>query len=233
MTGKPFCNHWVHTRFLLVDGEKMSKSKGNFYTVRDLIAKGADPLAIRLALMSTHFTKELNFTEQGLSDASGNVERLRRADAAATAAKESGREGDDVLGAVLADVYDQALEAMLNDLNTSVAVAKALEGARAILREADAMSVASGESAAKFLENINHLLGIVSSEYAGCEPAKEAPAVDKELVEAKIAERAALKKAKNFAAADAIRAELDAMGVELRDTPDGVVWSVKAESIGR
>jgi len=233
LTGKPFCNHWVHTRFLLVDGEKMSKSKGNFYTVRDLIAKGADPLAIRLALMSTHFTKELNFTEQGLHDASGNIERLRRADAAATAAKESGREGEDALGSVLADLYEQALDAMLSDVNTSVAIAKALEGARAILREADSLSVASGESASTFLDRINDLLGIVRSEYAVEEPCKEEPAVDKDWVEAKIAERAAAKKAKNFAAADGIRTELDAAGIELRDTPEGTVWSVKTESLGR
>lgn len=227
LTGKPFCNHWVHTRFLLVDGEKMSKSKGNFYTVRDLLAKGADPLAIRLALMSTHFTKELNFTEQGLSDATGNVERLRRADAAVTAALEAKRTGEDTLGASLAEIYEAALDAMTHDLNTSVALAKALEGARTIAREAETMSLASAESAVKFLDGINDLLGIVRSHYGTPCPEVPKAAVDEAAIEAKIAERAEAKKAKNFARADEIRAELDAMGIELRDTPQGTTWAAK------
>jgi cysteinyl-tRNA synthetase len=232
LTGKPFSNHWMHTRFLLVDGEKMSKSKGNFYTVRDLLAKGADPLAIRLALLSTHFTKELNFTEQGLNDATGNVERLRRADLAVAAAIEANREGEDALGTLLDDLYDQALDAMCNDLNTSVAVAKALEGARAIAREAEGMSLKSAESAGRFLGRVNDLLGIVRSHYGesngDCE---KKPQVDEALIEAKIQERAEAKKAKDFARADAIRQELDAMGIELRDTPQGTVWVVKAAAL--
>jgi cysteinyl-tRNA synthetase len=227
LTGKPFSGHWVHTRFLQVNGEKMSKSLGNFYTVRDLIAKGADPLAIRYGLISGIYGKPLNFTDQGVRDAQANIERYKKADQLANSAS---AEGPDTLGAALDDLYDQTLEALLNDLNTPVALAKALEGAKLIIKEGEGLSKASGESAKRFLDGINNLLGIVRSEYgeenAPAKPA--APAVDPAVIEAKIVERAEAKKAKDFARADAIRQELDAAGIELRDTPSGTEWVVKS-----
>jgi cysteinyl-tRNA synthetase len=234
LTGKPFSNHWVHTRFLQVNGEKMAKSAGNFYTVKDLLEKGADPLAIRYALISGVYTKPLNFTDQSLRDATGNVERFRKAEAAAEAAIESGRGGDDALGTVLDDLYGEALDAMCNDLNTAVALAKALEGTRLVLREVEALSAASGQSAKRFFDRINALLGVVRSDYGeeGCPPVEAAAApVDPAKIEALIADRAAAKKAKDFARADSIRAEIDAMGIELRDTPEGTVWVAKTPGL--
>lgn len=231
LTGKPFSNHWIHTRFLLVDGEKMSKSKGNFYTVRDLLGRGIDPLAIRYALLSTHFTKELNFTQQGLTDAGSNIERIRRADQAVSAALSANRSGDDVLSEILDDLYEQALDAMCADLNTSVAIAKTLEGARAIQREADTLSVRSAESAKKFLDRINVLLGLVRNDYHHTESVASTPTIDADLMEAKIRERAEAKKSKNFARADEIRQELDELGIELRDSPQGTTWIAKSVSL--
>jgi len=226
LTGKPFANHWLHTRFLLVDGEKMSKSKGNFYTVRDLLARGISPLALRYALIAGTYSKQLNFTMQGLDDASRNVERFARAYELASGA--SG-EGEDTLRASLDDLYEQALEAMLNDLNTPVALAKALEGAKLIAREGEGMSAASGASATAFLDRINDLLGVVRSEYGlveeACEP--EVAAVEAEAIERLIRERAEAKSAKDYARADAIRKQLAADGVTLTDHPDGTTtWSV-------
>jgi cysteinyl-tRNA synthetase len=223
LTGQPFSRHWVHTKFLLVDGEKMSKSKGNFYTVRDLLAAGRDPLAIRLALLSTAFTKELNFTLDGLTAAERNVRRLRDADEKARAAD---GEGPDELGAELDATYEEALDAMCENLNTSVAVARALEGAKMVMA-AESLSKASGESATRFFDRINDLLGIVRPIHdAPCAPAEEAPAVDEGRILAMIEERAAAKRAKDFARADAIRKELEAEGIELRDTPTGTTWQV-------
>jgi cysteinyl-tRNA synthetase len=139
-----------------------------------------------------------------------------------------------VLGTALDDLYGEALDAMCNDLNSAVALAKALEGTRLILREAEALSAASGRSGKLFLDRINGLLGVVRPEYdqpcADIEP-QAAPAVDPKKIETLIAERAAAKKAKDFARADAIRAELDAMGVELRDTPQGTVWVPKTQGL--
>lgn len=227
LTGKPFSGHWVHTRFLQVNGEKMSKSAGNFYTVRDLIAKGADPLAIRYGLIAGIYGKPLNFTDQGLRDAQANIDRYRKADQIASSASV---DGPDHLGPALDDLYSQTLEALCNDLNTPVALAKALEGARMIIKEGDGISKTSGESAKRFLDGINDLLGIVRSSYDDPEPVTKSagPAVDEAWIAAKIAERADAKKSKDFALADTIRQELDAKGIELRDSPSGTEWVVKS-----
>lgn len=226
LTGKPFCTHWVHTRFLQVNGEKMAKSAGNFYTVRDLVAKGADPLAVRYALIAGIYGKPMNFTDQSLRDAQTNIERYRNADQLASNAT---LEGPDTLGPTLDDLYDQALEALCNDLNTPVALAKGLEGARMILKEGEKLTKASGESSRRFLDGINSLLGIVRSEYDEEVIVRvAAPAVDPAWIESKIAERAEAKKAKDFATADAIRQELDGRGIELRDSPTGTEWVVRS-----
>ena len=229
LTGKPFSNHWIHTRFLQVNGEKMSKSLGNYYTVRFLLEKGADPLAIRYALISGVYTKPLNFTDQSLSDAMGNIDRYRRSDAAVAAGLEAARPGDDAIGTLLEELYDQALDAMCNDLNTSVALAKALEGTRVILRESETLSLASAESGKVYLDRINDLLGIVRPERVLADLQTEsAPKVDEARIGALIQERIDAKKAKNFALADQIRKDLEAEGIELRDTPEGTVWVLKS-----
>ena len=224
LTGKKFSRQWIHTRFLQVNGEKMSKSLGNFYTVRGLLEKGADPLAIRWTLLTGHYNKQLNFTDQGLEDAGRHVDRLRKA---WDLAESSAGDGPNNLGSELELLYGEALAAMANDLNTSVALAKALEGARAILREGDGMSSESGRAATQFLTKINDLLGIVRHEQEQTAPAIAKPAVDEAKILGLIEERNLAKKAKDFARADAIRHELAAEGIELRDTPGGTEWSAK------
>jgi cysteinyl-tRNA synthetase len=228
LTGKPFSNHWVHTRFLQVNGQKMAKSAGNFYTVRGLVdERGIDPLAIRWALISGHFGSPLNFTDQGLSDAAKNVDRMRRADDLARVAVEADKPGEDTLGGLLEGLYEAELDAMASDLNTSIALAKALEGARSIGREGEAMSGASARSAVAFLDRTNALLGIVRPEYDVVVPAKDEPKVDEASILARIEERAEAKRSKDWGRADAIRKELDEEGILLTDTPQGTVWAVK------
>ncbi|RYG36929.1 cysteine--tRNA ligase [bacterium] len=221
LTGKPFCNHWLHARFLQVNGQKMSKSLGNFYTVRMLLERGYDALAVRWALIAGHYGKPYNFTDQGLSDAQVNIDRMRRAVETVSGAT---AEGEDVLSAELGPLYEEALDAMCADLNVSVALAKALEGARTISKLGEGISKASAEAGARFLEKIDALLGVV--------PSAERPAptddFDESRILALIEERAAAKKAKDFAKSDAIRAALAEEGIELRDTPNGVEWSRRA-----
>jgi cysteinyl-tRNA synthetase len=225
LTGKPFCNHWVHTRWLQVNGEKMSKSAGNFYTVRGLLEKGFDALAIRYALIAGVYGKPYNFTDQGLKDAAANLERVRRAEALA---RDAAGPGEDTLGEALDEIYEEALDAMCNDLNTPVALAKTLEGAKLILRN-ERLNEAAGASAMRFLDRIQDLLGIVRPMYAESQaPSKpSAPAVDEGRIRALIEERALAKKSKDYARADAIRAQLNAEGIELRDTPNGTEWVLK------
>ncbi len=224
LTGKPLSNHWVHTRFLQVNDEKMAKRFGNFYRPRDLFEQGVDPLALRYALISGVYTKPLNFTDQSVLDAARNVQRFREALALIEDAK---TDGADKIGAELADLYDELLDAMCNDLNTAVALAKALEGTKLILREGESLTKASAASASDFLDKVNALLGIVrhDNDFEVATPVQGSPApVNVAAIDSLIAERAEAKRAKNFARADEIRKQLDADGIELRDTPDGTVW---------
>lgn len=226
LTGKPFSNHWIHTRFLQVNGEKMSKSAGNFFTVRDIVdERGANPLALRYALISQNYAIPHNFTMELLEDAERKVERYRLCDEAADKAIAKGEPGADSVGEELDRLYDEALAAMCDNLNTSVALAKALEGTKTILRH-PSLSAASGESAKRFLGRIQELLGIVRHDHTLIELAdgEDESKVDEAAIEAKIAERADAKAKKDFARADAIRQELEAMGIEIRDTPDGTTW---------
>jgi cysteinyl-tRNA synthetase len=207
----------------------MSKSKDNFYTVRDLLAKGADPLAVRYALMSGVYKQQLNYTDQSLRDASKSVERYREADRMADAAIEAEKAGDSPFGDTLEILYDETLDAMLNDLNTSVALAKALEGARVVQRHGEQLNKTGGEAAKQFLDKINALLGIVRHESATA-ITSVAPAAEVDKVEAGrlVVARTAAKAAKDFAGADEIRAQLEALGVEVQDTPAGTTWKVKS-----
>lgn len=228
LTGKPFANHWVHTRFLQVEGEKMSKSLGNFFTLRDLVeGKGADPLAIRYALISQNYGVPHNFTMDLLRDATAKVDRYRQCRAKAVDA------GDDLdtgeFGTTLETLYQETLDAMLENLNTSVALAKALEGTRVILRETT-LTPAMAASTNQFLDRINALLGIVELDEV-IAVKESASAFDEAMIQGKIEERAAAKKAKDFARADAIRAELESLGVELQDSPTGTTWKPKGPSL--
>ena len=224
VTGLPFSNHWMHVRFLQVEGEKMAKRTGNFYTVRDLVEEGYDPLALRYALISVPYGKPLNFTMQSLRDAERNVERMREALRKVESA--IGSMGDDgAPSEELEGLYEEALGAMCDDLNTSVAIAKALEGVKVINRGA---SLTREEALAGlwFLQRVNALLGVVCSDYEGCGEAKppEEPLVDGKSVSEWIEERDAAKQARDFSAADAIRDKLTLAGIELRDSPEGTVW---------
>ncbi|MAQ92888.1 MAG: cysteine--tRNA ligase [Rhodothermaceae bacterium] len=235
LTGQPFSRYWMHTRFLQVEGEKMSKSKGNFLTVRDLTAAPEDggredwaapldPLALRLALISGHYAKPFNLTRKTLADAAKNLQRYRDAVEAARLGTEADRPGDDGLSADLDAAYADALAAMADDLNTPIALAAGLRGAAAILkahREAP-LSGASARAADAYLDRIDALLGIVHAQV----PADAAEAADDlaAQVEPLVVQRTAARAAKDWARADAIRDELAALGVEVVDTPAGPEW---------
>lgn len=226
LTGKPFCGHWVHTSHLQVNGQKMSKSLGNFYYVRGLMKDGVDPLAIRFALISGVYRKNLNFTDQGLVDAATNIDRFKRADETMKAGLESKRAGENTLGTELEKLYDEALEAMCSDLNTPVAIAKSLEGAKLISKEGDSITLSSAQSAEKFLNLVNDLLGIVQGSFHLQAIQENISNVDSSRIEALIQERKEAKASKNWARADEIRKALTEEGITLTDNPDGTTsWA--------
>ena len=236
--GEPFARTWVHTRFLQVEGEKMSKSKGNFFTVRDLIepesegGRGIDPLALRYTLLSGQYRKPFNFTKKTLKDSARIVRRYQDAAALVEDALERRDEGDDHLGDRLDDIYDRTLAAMCDDLNTPQALAVAHEGVKLLHGLGDDLNAASARSAQRWLEQTNALLGIVWSEHDGdAAPHADDAANDPlaEQVEALLEARAQAREAGDYDRADAIRDELDAMGIEVMDSADGTTWRKKID----
>lgn len=232
LSGQPFAKYWVHTRFLQVEGEKMAKSKGNFLRVHDLIApeseggKNIDPLALRYTLISGQYRKPFNFTFKTLKAASRHIQRIREADAQVAEALAADAPGEDLLGSRLDRVYERALAAMLDDLNTPAALAAVLGGIKQI-NSVTAWTGASARSARRWLDQINALLGIVRYGSEQTVAAEEDDAFSQE-VETLIAARQDARDAKDFAQADAIRDQLATMGVEIMDTPDGAKWRKQA-----
>jgi cysteinyl-tRNA synthetase len=232
ITGEPMARYWVHTRFLQVEGEKMSKSENNFYTVRDLIlpedegGRGIDPLALRYALISGHYRKQFNFTFDQLQASTKAVQRYRLVAATVEEALAEDHPGADQLGEPLDEIYRETLAAMADDLNTPEALARAYEGTKVILGQ-EPLSAASAQAASNWLGQINALLGIVHTENGdpGSTPDNEAFT---RAVERLVEERSRARDNGDYVRADEIRRELDKMGVEVMDTPDGTRWRRQA-----
>jgi cysteinyl-tRNA synthetase len=220
-SGKKFVRHWLHCGYLVVDGEKMSKSRGNYYTLRDVLARGHNPLAVRLLLLSTHYRKPLNFTFEGLAGAETNLKQLqaflRRLDREAeTAAKTSSGDAETLVKKAEAGFTT----ALADDLNISAALAAVFEMLGAVNRMLDEGRVGRDgiELARKALLGFDTVLGLrLDRDKTGTE-------VDAAFIEARLAERTEAKGAGDYARADAIRDELAAMGVVVEDTPQGTKW---------
>ena len=230
-TGKLFSKYWVHSEFLKIDDVTMSKSKGNFFTFRDLREQGYSPLAIRYLLLSVPYRKQLNFTFEGLKAAESTVERLRNfrslvkeggsptgSDGASSQASDGDTQptGCDSAAAALKKFE----EAMDDDLNTAAALAAVHD----MVREVNTIIAANGlteeeksavlDAVAKF----DAVLGIFGRE--------DSDLLDED-VEALIAERQDARRHRNFARSDEIRDELAAKGIILEDTKDGMRWRRK------
>jgi cysteinyl-tRNA synthetase len=221
LTGKQFSRFWVHSEFLLVEGQKMSKSLGNFYTLRDIFARGITPEAVRYLLASVPYRKALNFTFDGLSSAKTAIERLRNFKFRLDTAKLP--EG---ANAKIAEQAAAALAgfraAMDDDLNTAEALAFVFE----FLREANT-ALDAGEFHAGNLAGANALLDQFDAVFEVLKPSAPADGMSEADIEGLVAERTAAKKARNFTRSDEIRAELLAAGIVIEDTKDGVRWKRK------
>ena len=221
LTGKPFARFWLHAEFLLVEGQKMSKSLGNFYTLRDLVAKGYAPEAIRYLLASVPYRKQLNFTMDGLKAAVIAIERLRNF----KLRLETDRFAEGVSGALVerTERAGQAfLDALNDDVNTAEALAAVFEYVRDLNSAMDAGEFRAGNAAPAlaFLTRFDSFFDVLTA------TAKAGEMSDAD-VEVRIAERSGAKKAKNFALADQIRDQLLAQGIVLEDTKAGIRWKRK------
>lgn len=203
---------WFHPRFLLVEGTKMSKSKGNFFTARDLFAKGVEPAALRLELVRTHYRSNANFTMQGLADSQRQVERWRRfvESAGGDASHSQGSRDDAMLG------FAQALNA---DLNIAAAIAE--------VNKFVARTEKPGTQDAELMKVFDGVLGVLELQRpaaASTDIGIFAPGVAPDpAVLAKLEERRAARAAKDFARSDRIRDELLAMGYAIKDVAGGKV----------
>ncbi len=210
---------WVHGEFLMVEGEKMSKSLGNFYTLRDLMEKGIDPVTFRFAIQSNHYRRLLNFSFEGLKAADNSLKRIRifrkrMEDDVAPAGQGTWKESIDSLKRL--EVAEEAFwDAMLDDLNTPEALAAIFTLISDINAQDDRVALTREERDAvlAFLDMTNEI-------FAGWP--KEEATIDAE-VEALIEQRRAAKASKNWAEADRVRDQLKAMGILLEDRKDGTV----------
>jgi cysteinyl-tRNA synthetase len=248
-TGKPFVKYWFHARFLLVEGEKMSKSLGNFFTLRDLVLKGHKPSSIRYLLTSVPYRHQLNFTFGGLQQAAASVERLRNFRQRLVTGKFPA--GSDLNLTTLANDSSQRVREALNeDLNTAQAQAAIFDMVRVANAAIDAGEIKQDDvqPLVSTLDQFDEIFGVLKdddavkmqrvADWANAEgrekeispeliEALRSNALSDEQVNQKIEEMKAARAAKNFAASDAIRAELTANGIVIEQTKEGVRWRRK------
>ena len=222
-TGAPFARFWLHVKHLKVDDRKMSKSLGNFHTVRDLVERGYDPASIRWVLLSAHYRNELNFTFEGLDEATDAIQRLldfRRRVAEFPIAPRSSLD----LGARAREHLAAFTEAMDLDLNVPRAVAVLWSMAKEVNAALDGSPGGIGEGdrdgVLEVLAQMDAVLGVLDLAAEAREVDDETEALIRHKVEARDRARAA----RDFATADRLRDELEADGVRLEDTPSGTRW---------
>ena len=212
-TGKPFVKTWLHVRHLMVEGQKMSKSLGNFTTVQDVLDRGYSGVELRYALIAAQYRQQLNFTASGLEDARKAIQRVQEA-RARLARVRAGQEpaGEDGLAGPVSEADGQFTGALEDDLNTSGALA-AVFGLVAGVNKAQP-SVEGATAALATFKRFEDVLGCF-----GAEPAigSDVPAELEELLE----QRQAARKAKDFAEADRLRDEIASRGYKIVDTPQG------------
>jgi len=249
LTGKPFAHFWFHARFLLVEGEKMSKSLGNFFTLRDLVLKGYKPSSIRYLLTSVPYRNQLNFTFDGLKQAASAVDKLRNfqrrlettqfPDGATDAMAQLARESGERMKAALED-----------DLNTAQAQGVIFEMVRAANAAIDAGNMRRQDASELLtvLGRFDEIFAVLKDQDASrmktilewaCREGREKE-ISKEAVEiaqsaqlgdeevnTKVSALESARKARDFKTSDAIRTELNQAGVIVENTKDGVRWKRK------
>jgi cysteinyl-tRNA synthetase len=211
VSGKPFAKLWIHAEHLLVDHQKMSKSLGNFYTLRDLLGKGFSGRSVRFLLLSTHYRLQQNFTFEALDAATNALARID--DFVRRLGNYSSSKEGLTLSSLLEDADTHFREALADDLNIAEALAVLFELIRKVNSSIDLATLSRDDVKAtlKLLSQFDSVLGVLVAE------AEEIPAHIEELVRA----RSEARLAKNFSRSDELRAEIAKLGYHVEDTPRG------------
>lgn len=208
-TGKPFVNYWLHCRHLLVDNQKMSKSLGNFYTLRDLLDKGFKPRGIRYALLTTHYRQPMNFSLEGLRAAENAVQRLQDFMYNLSSATGSGFD----VQPLLLRTEQRFTDALDDDLNISSALGAIFEMVRDVNRaiSEQQLSASDAQHVSSLMQRFDTVLGLLETDEA----------LDDQQLEALLEERQVARQQRDFARADALRDQIREHGYTIEDTPQG------------
>lgn len=206
-TGKEFARYWLHCEHLLVDGKKMSKSLGNFYTLRDIIKKGYNALAIRYTLLSTHYKQQLNFTFESLKASQASIERLQEFIERLKTAKNA--KDNKELPGIIEKAKTGFENAMDDDLNISIALSHVFN----FVKEANKLSLShtDAQTALNFLKSIDSVFGVMKFDDI------EVPEEVKNLV----SRREQARKDKDWKKADSLRHEINSLGYSVQDSKEG------------
>ena len=212
-----FVKYWLHCEHLLVDGQKMSKSKGNFYTLRDLLEQGYDKKVIRYLLLSFHYRSKMNFSVERIHESSGLIEKLQNTLIRVLEAANYNFKKDKPSG-FAKDAMQGFMQGLADDLNISKAMAEVFEFTKVVnsLLDREIPALQTLQDIAAFYYHVNSVLGVLSFE-------KKDESLDFEIEEL-VKKRNAAKANKDFKTSDEIRDKLKAMGIMIEDTKTGVKW---------
>jgi cysteinyl-tRNA synthetase len=248
LTGKPFAHFWFHVRFLLVEGEKMSKSLGNFFTLRDLVLKGYKPSSIRLLLASVPYRHQLNFTFDGLKQTASNVDKLRNFQSRLTTSQFSAGANEEMQQLANATV-ERMKSALEDDLNTAQAQAAIFDMVRKTNAAVDAGQIRKDDVPPLLtaLDKFDEIFSVLRDDDAakmkailawaktqGREDISQtlldavgSQSLSDSEIEKKIAQMEGARRARDFKLSDAIRTELTGAGLIVEQTKDGIRWRRK------
>jgi cysteinyl-tRNA synthetase len=221
LTGKQFARFWMHSEFLLVEGQKMSKSLGNFFTLRDILDRGYPPETVRYLLASVPYRKSLNFTFDGLKSAATAIDRLRNYEIRLNTAKFS-----DGTSEAIQTRSEHALKQFNDSLDDDLNSAEALAAVFEYVRETNS-AMDNGAFLAGNVAGARELLARFDLFFDVLKPTVKNDAITDAAVDALVQERTQAKKSRNFKRSDEIRDQLTAAGIILEDTKDGVRWKRK------
>ncbi len=240
LTGKPFVHYWVHNGFLTVNEEKMSKSLGNFFTIREITVK-YDPEVVRLFLVSSHYRSPIDFSDQQLEEAKARlnhihnsidllVRRLKESYITESSTPSKPGSTDEELWEALIQLRKEFEEAMDDDFNTPIALASLgqfLSRLNSTLAGGETATAGTLREVFETLDAYGEVLGLYRKRITVLETASGEPAATEGLIELLIEVREGVRKQKDWKTADSIRARLLELGIVLEDSPSGPVWKWK------